>query len=229
MKNLFLLVATAGLLSGPRLLPAQASSPDSSAIVIPSEIPLAFVSAAVQPEPGRQLSILHYTVKNNSGRDVTSFTVSAYVTAVSAKCLQGEGWTITEDIPSNSTRSFSTTLKNYVNQDSRLAVVFTAVRDEATTSTANAAQIKKALAQISGADVMGQSQVPSMETVQATTGSSVSTQPAAGCDPGFCTDARTNALAICLGENCQLGGFSCSQSACSYSFTCRCCTGGHCQ
>ncbi len=226
---LFSLLAIIGLLSESCLLHAETSSQDSNAIVIPTEMPLAFVTAVVQAESGRQLSILHYTVKNNSDRDVISFTVSAYVTAASAKCVSGEGWTITENIPANSTRTFSTTLKNYVTQDSRLALAFTSVRDETSKSTANPTQIKKALAQISGADVIGQSQVPFIETVQATASPSASPQPAAACDPGFCTEARTSALAICLGENCQLGGFSCSQSACSYTFTCRCCTGGHCQ
>lgn len=192
------------------------------ALVIPTETPVTLVSAVVESEEGRQLSVLHYSVKNTSNQTIKRFAVGAYLVSGQGQCLRGEGWTIKEDVRPNATKQLSITLRSYLDQNGRLAVASLAAADQAVETKADLSELKKALKQIASNDAIVASDFSAIP---------VTTKPApAGdqCDAGFCTEARSNALSICLGEGCQLSTFSCNRNACSYSFGCRCCTDGHC-
>lgn len=196
----------------------------SNAIIVPSEMPLTIVSARVDSEEGRQLSILNYTVKNNSSQTIKRFALGAYLVANNnGKCLRGEVWTVKEDLRPNATKQFSTTLRNYVDQNGRMAVAFVSIADQVIETKATFPQLRNALKQVASTN-----DVPANLPAVSVTTSAAPPPPAGNCDPGFCASARADALSTCIGEGCQLTTFSCSQSACSYSFACRCCNNGHC-
>jgi len=203
-----------------------AASPESSvAIVIPSELPVVFVSATVESDHGRQLSTLHYSVKNTSQSPIQRFTVSAFLVGSTGNCMKGEGWSINEELTPGATKEFSTPLKNYVETGTRLTVTFASAADKATEMKIDTPQLRSSLRQVAGGDILAAQERVLMQRVRAYSGSNT---PAGSCEPAFCSTNRSDALSTCLGEGCQLSTFTCSQSACSYSFACRCCTNGHC-
>lgn len=206
-------------------VPSQALQ-ESNAVVVPSEMPIAVISARVQSEEGRQLSVLNYAVKNNSNQTIKRFALGAYLVQNNGgKCLRGEVWTVKEDLRPNAIRHFSTPLRNYVDQNGRLAVALVSVADQVIETKTNFPELRKALKQI--ASTGDATLVSSIAPVGVTT--NAAPPPASSC-PGFCASARADALNTCLGEGCTLTAFSCNQTACSYSFACRCCDpqGQHC-
>ena len=233
MPNLRLLavVPLAALLIWPSHKPSNTSASiptnglrQTDAIIVPSEMPLTVVSARVDSEEGRQLSILEYTVRNNSSQTIKRFALGAYLVANNnGKCLRGEVWTVKEDLRPNATKQFSTTLRNYVDLNGRLAVAFVSAADQATETKADLPELRKTLKQVASTDTIASSD---LQAVGVNT-NAVPPSPDS-CDAAFCTTARQDALQTCLGEGCQLTTFSCNRTACSYSFGCRCCTDGHC-
>jgi|SRR5215469_1884213 len=212
--------------SVPTSVPTEALQ-QTNAIVVHSEMPISIVSARVDSEEGRQLSALNYTVKNNSNQTIQRFAIGAYLVANSGgKCMRGEVWTVKEDLRPNATKQFSTTLRNYVDQNGRLAVALVSVTDQVIETKANFPQLRNALKQIASTnDVNMPGNLPAVGVT-----TNAAPPPPAGSCPGFCASARADALNTCLGEGCTLTAFSCNQTACSYSFACRCCDpqGQHC-
>ena len=168
--RLFAVVPLAALLIWPSRQPSStaASVPtkgleQTDAIIVPSEMPLTVVSARVESEEGRQLSTLNYTVKNNSSETIKRFALGAYLVANNnGKCLREEVWTVKEDLRPNATKQFSTTLRNYVDMNGRLALALVSVADRIVETRADFPQLREALKQVSLNDVIASSDLPTV-------------------------------------------------------------------
>jgi hypothetical protein len=181
---------------------------DAKVLAAPN-MPVAIVNATVNKGYGRGLSKLDYTVTNYSKKTVTSLQVTLFVLDSAGRVRGGEGWRELVNLKPAATGSFSVSLKNNVVLGDRVVLVL----EGATGQKGNwvvGIREPELLNAAKRYAILGHYTVPGARYVAAAQG---------GCPSNFCTGKLREAKEACGSSGLQ--SFSCGQSQCEFSFTCK--------
>lgn len=201
--------------------------------LVPEGMPVALDYAVLVPSADR--AVLSYSVTNVSKKEVAAIEVLAVVYGPEGQALWGNGWTEQVDLVAARGKNIAVPLRADVPDGSKVVVAVVRVGGTKARWESRGPAVIKAMRRMAIGEPGEKPETlyiqvaPKREALSHTgrhqfinatfqIGPEDPQNPPASCDNNFCGNALQNAKGTCTGG---VASFSCSQSSCSYSFTCK--------